>query len=71
MSLAPAAAGATPTPRPTLAHGYGDKVEAEYASDHWDARRLASGTFRASRASRDRDVAGHCERRRLQRVGGG
>ena len=40
MSLAPAAAGATPAPRPTLVHGYGDKVEAEYASDHWDARRL-------------------------------
>ena len=38
MSPASAAAGATP--RPTLVHGQGDEVEAAYASDHWDARRL-------------------------------
>lgn len=52
MSPAAAAAGASPTPRPTLVYGQGDAVEAEYASDHWDARRLGVPARRGRTAAR-------------------
>jgi hypothetical protein len=51
--MSPAAAGsASLTPRPTLVQGQGDAVEAEYASDHWDARRLGVPARRGRTATR-------------------
>jgi integrase len=38
--------------RPTLVHGDGARVEAEYASDHWDARRLGVPARRGRTAAR-------------------
>jgi integrase len=51
--MSPAAAGsASLTPRPTLVQGQGDAVDAEYASDHWDARRLGVPARRGRTATR-------------------
>ena len=52
MSPGAAVAAASPAPRPTLLHGGGAEVEAEYASDHWDARRLGVPARRGRTAAR-------------------
>ena len=52
MSPAAAVAATSPGPRPALLHGGGSEVEAEYASDHWDARRLGVPARRGRTAAR-------------------
>ena len=52
MSPTSAVAATSLALRPTLVHGDGARVEAEYASDHWDARRLGVPARRGRTAAR-------------------